>query len=154
MHDTAPLIVSIDHPSVEQDVWDFAAAVRNEQRFFGPSAAPKPYPSLVNRVISAGAPRIAAIIDGRLVGLCRVEPNGIAFLVVLASCRRQGIGRRLLAAAVERSASAGMPTLVLQSSRRSRAVAALGREFSATTVDRGCGRVDVLIPTGPNAQSA
>lgn len=154
METTAALIVSIDHPSVEQVAWDFAEAVRREQRFFGPSAAPKPYPSLVNRVISAGAPRIAAVVDGRIVGLCRIEPDGTTSIVVLASRRRQGIGRRLLAAAIERAASAGMSTLVLQSSRRSRAVAALGRTFSATTVDQGCGRVDMRIPTGPLARSA
>jgi tryptophan synthase beta subunit len=52
MFNDIPLIVALDHPSLIEAIDQFADELHNEQRFFGSSAAPAPFPSLINRVTS------------------------------------------------------------------------------------------------------
>jgi len=149
-----PLIVAIDHPSLDHAAHEFAENLRREQRFFGANSEPKPYPALINRVISTGAPRLGAMVDGAVVGMCRVQQDGHTSIVVDRSWRRRGIGRMLLTAAIERSAAAGVETLIVQTSRRGRGIAALGRSIGAAVVDQGCGRVDLILATQSPARTA
>lgn len=150
----APLIVAIDHPSLDQAAHNFAEALRREQRFFGPASESKPFPRLINRVVSTGARRLGAVVDDEVVGMCRVQADGHTTIVVERSWRRQGIGRSLLSAAIDRAGGEGLEALVLQTSRRGLGVAALGRSVGAAVIDQGCGRIDLVIPTGALTRTA
>ncbi len=66
MHDAKVLIVALDHPSLIDVVDRFADDLRSEQRFFGRQVTTAPFPSLINRLTSAGGLRLGAQIDGRM----------------------------------------------------------------------------------------
>jgi len=150
----SPLIITIDHPSLDRAAHQFADVLRQEQRFFGPTSDPKPNPALINRLVSTGAPRLGAVVDGTVVGMCRVQHDGLTTIVVVRPWRRRGIGRILLTAATQRSAAAGLDTMVVQTSRRGRGIAALGRSIGAAVVDQGCGRIDLIVDTQSLSRTA
>lgn len=154
MTNDSPLIVALDHPSVSEAVDRFADALRREQRFFGQRAAPAPFPSLINRVTSAGGMRLGAMVDGQIVGISRVEASGDTSIAVTADWRGFGVGAALLSASVHRAGQAGISRLVLRSTRRSRSVAALGASVGAVAVDQGRGRVDLILRTDLVSQTA
>ena len=150
-------VVSADHPSVDDEVARFAATLRAEPRWFGPSAVanPKPPRSLVDRLCRSGdGLRVAAIEDGEVVGLARVDAAGEVLIAVIPGRRGSGIGTALGAELVRRARLAGCTRLVLRSSRRSRAVGALGRAMGFTTVDVGRGRIDLILDLVPAGRSA
>jgi len=154
MFNDIPLIVALDHPSLIEAIDQFADELHNEQRFFGSSAAPAPFPSLINRVTSSGGMRLGAMVDGHIVAMARVEDSGDTSIAVVADWRGRGIGRALLAATVRRAGQMGLSRLVVRSSQRSRSVAALGRSVGAVTVDQGRGRVDLIFPIDRAARTA
>lgn len=141
-------VVSADHPSLDDDVAAFAAALRAEPRYFGPrsSANPKPTRSLIDRVCSRGdGVAVAALDEGAVVGLARVDDAGEVLIAVRPDQRGTGVGTALAATLVERARAAGYTRLVLRSSRRSRAATALGRTMGFTVVDVGRGRVELFL---------
>ena len=80
-------ITAADHPSLDAGVARFADEVKAEPRYFGRPGGPgpKPYPSLIARVCSRESGfRIAALHEGRVVGLARVDDHGEVFMVVVA----------------------------------------------------------------------
>jgi GNAT superfamily N-acetyltransferase len=154
MFNDPPLIVALDHPSLIDAIDQFADELRSEQRFFGPNAAPAPFPSLINRVTSAGGTRLGAMIDGQIVAMARVEASGDTSIAVVADWRGRGVGRTLLTATVRRAGQLGISRLVLRSSLRSRSVAALGASVGAVTIDQGRGRVDLIFPTDFSTRTA
>ncbi len=154
MTDDIPLIVALEHPSLNDAIDRFADELRSEQRFFGPRAVPAPFPSLINRVVSTGGLRMGAMVDGRLIGMARVEHDGTTSIAVAADWRCRGVGGSLLAAAVRRAGDIGLGRVVLRSSRRSRSVTALGASVGATTVDQGGGRIDLIFFTGVGERTA
>jgi GNAT superfamily N-acetyltransferase len=154
MINDTPLIVALDHPSLIDAIDQFADELRREQRFFGPRATPAPFPSLINRVTSAGGTRLGAMVDGQIVAMARIEASGDTSIAVAAAWRGRGIGRALLSATVHRAGQIGIGRLVLRSTKRSRSVAALGATVGAITVDQGRGRVDLIFPTGHVTRSA
>lgn len=143
-----PTIVAADHPSLDDQVAQFVTALRDEPRFFGPSARsnPKPFPSLLSELQQRDGFRLAALVDGRMVGLVRVGGSGDVHIAVVAERRGQGIGIGLLSAAVERAGRLHHRRLVLRSTQRSRAVRRLGDALGCTTVGCGRGRVDLILP--------
>ena len=153
LNDT-PLIVALDHPSLIDAIDQFADELRCEQRFFGPRATPAPFPSLINRVTSAGGTRLGAMVDGQIVAMARVEASGDTSIAVSADWRGRGVGRALLLATVRRAGQIGISRLVLRSTQRSRSVAALGASVGAVTVDQGRGRVDLIFPTDYASRTA
>lgn len=140
------LIVAVDHPSLDHVVADFAQVLRDEPRRFGRRGTSKPMPSLINRLVSAGAARLGVLQDGRIVAMSRVEHDGTATIAVAAAHRGRGVARALLNATIERAAAAGHERIVLQTSLRATAIARLGAAAGATAVDQGCGRVDIVFP--------
>ncbi len=154
MYDAEVLVVALDHPSLIDAVDRFADDLRTEQRFFGRRGTSAPFPSLINRLTSAGGIRLGAQIDGRLMAMSRVGHRGDTTIAVVADARGRGIGRALLGATLHRAADAGLGRLVLRSSQRSHSVAALGAAVGATTVDQGCGRVNFILPTPAAARTA
>ncbi len=142
-----PTLVALDHPSLVGIIDEFAGELRDEQRFFGPSSTPKPGRRLIERLTSPSDLRTGSMFDGRLVAMSRVGDDGVLDIVVVADWRGRGVGHVLLRHTLERAARIGHERIVLRSSRRSAAVAALGRAIGAVTVDRGQGRIDVVFPT-------
>jgi GNAT superfamily N-acetyltransferase len=145
---TGIMIVAADHPSLDDQVAQFVGTLRDEPRFFGPRARsnPKPFPSLLAELQQRDGFRLAAMAEGRLVGLVRVGGAGSVHIAVTAERRGQGIGRQLLGAAVERAGQLHHRRLTLRSSQGSRAVRRLGDALGCTTVGYGRGRIDLILP--------
>ncbi len=145
---TDTIVVAADHPSLDDQVATFVESVRDEPRYFGPTARrnPKPFPSLLTELQQRGGFRLAAMTDGRITGLVRVDDNGGVFIAVLAEHRGRGTGTLLLGAAIARAARLRFGRLELRSTRRSGAMRRLGDRLGCTAVDLGRGRVDLLLP--------
>ncbi|HWM21010.1 MAG TPA: GNAT family N-acetyltransferase [Ilumatobacteraceae bacterium] len=141
-------ITAADHPSLDTGVARFADEVKAEPRCFGRPGGlgPKPFPSLIARVCSRESGfRIAALHEGRVVGLARVDDDGEVFIVVVAAARGRGVGLALARAMVERARDRGCRRLVLRSSRRSRAAVALAESLGFIVVDAGRGRIELIL---------
>ena len=141
-------IIAADHPSLDAGVERFADEIRAEPRCFGrpDGTGPKPFPSLVARVCSRESGfRFAALHEGRVVGLARVDDQGEVFIVVVAAYRGRGVGLALARAMVDRARSDGCRRLVLRSSRRSRAAVALARSMGFVVADVGLGRIELIL---------
>jgi GNAT superfamily N-acetyltransferase len=141
-------ITAADHPSLDGGIERFADEIRTEPRYFGrlDGTGPKPFPSLVARACSRESGfRIAALHEGRVVGLARVDDEGEVFMIVVAAARGRGVGLALARAMVERARSVGCTRLVLRSSRRSRAAIALAESMGFVVVDVGRGRIDLIL---------
>jgi GNAT superfamily N-acetyltransferase len=141
-------ITAADHPSLDAGVARFADEVKAEPRWFGRPGepGPKPFPSLIARVCSRESGfRVAALHQGRVVGLARVDDHGEVFIVVVAAARGRGVGLALARAMVERARDRGCTRLVLRSSRRSRAAVALAASMGFILVDAGRGRIELIL---------
>jgi GNAT superfamily N-acetyltransferase len=141
-------ITPADHPSLDAGVARFADEVKAEPRYFGRPAdpGPKPFPSLIARVCSRESGfRFAALHEGRVVGLARVDDQGEVFMVVVAAARGRGVGLALARAMVVRAKADGCTRLVLRSSRRSRAAVALAESMGFIVVDVGRGRIELIL---------
>jgi len=149
-------IVAADHPSLDDQVAQFVTALRDEPRFFGPSARsnPKPFPSLLSELQQRDGFRLAAMVDGRVVGLVRVSGSGDVHIAVVAERRGQRIGVGLLSAAIERAGRLDHRRLTLRSSQGSRAVRRLGDALGCTTVGYARGRVDLILPVPRHVNAA
>ena len=152
-----PLVVAADHPSLDDDIARFAVGLRAERRYFGPRAAanPKPFPSLIERISVRGSGfRFAAIDEGRVIGLARIDEPGEMLIAVAEHRRGQGVGKVLAGAAVERARELGYRRLLMRSSRRSRAARAMGETMGFMVVDQGRGRIDLILDLSPASYSA
>ena len=141
-------ITPADHPSLDGGVERFADEIRTEPRYFGrlDGTGPKPFPSLIARVCSRESGfRIAALHEGRVVGLARVDDAGEVFVVVVADARGRGVGLALARALIDRARAHGCRRLVLRSSRRSRAAVALAESMGFVVVDLGRGRIELIL---------
>ena len=141
-------IIAADHPSLDAGIEQFADEVKAEPRCFGRfvGTGPKPFPSVVARVCSRESGfRIAALHEGRVVGLARVDDRGEVLLVVVAAARGRGVGLALARALVDRARADGVARLVLRSSRRSRAAVALAESVDFVGADAGLGQVELIL---------
>lgn len=140
------LIVAADHPSLIDAREQFASELRAEQRFFGRSAGnPKPFPSLISTLLAGEGARLAAMADGRIIGLACIQSDGEASVAVVEEWRGRGVASALLSAAIERARLTGHSMVFIRSSRRSRAVAAIGESLGGTVVDLGRGRIELIF---------
>jgi GNAT superfamily N-acetyltransferase len=155
-------IVAADHPSLDGAVGHFLDELRSEPRFFGPadSANPKPFPSLIDGLSHVGDDaqgtcfRLAAIDGGRVVGLVRVSSSGQVLVAVSPDRRGQGVGTVLARSVVERARALGFVQLCLRSSRRSRAATSLATSMGFMVIERGAGRIDLVLDLAPTSHSA
>ena len=140
-------IVSVDHPSFGGEIDRFLATLRSEPRYFGPSARanPKPFPSLIEALRGRGGFRIAAVEDGRIVGMARVDGAGELFLAVVAERRGTGIGASLGRASLERAAGLHYRRVVMRSTQRSRAALRVAERLGCLVVDHVHGRTDLIL---------
>lgn len=156
-------IVAADHPSLDDALHEFLDALRREPRFFGPtgSANPKPFPSLIDGLstpatadVGDGSFRLAAVDAGRVVGLARVDASGSVLVAVAPGERGRGIGTALARAVVDRARALGFLRLCLRSSRRSRAATTMATAMGFLVIDRGGGRVDLVLDLTPASHTA
>jgi len=149
-------IVHVDHPSFGNDIERFVTELRNEPRYFGPTAStnPKPFPSLIEALRDRGGFRLAAVESGRIVGMARIDGSGELFLAVVADRRRSGIGQQLAAAALVRAAELDYATVSIRSTRRSEAMHRLCRQFGSAAIDLGRGNVELIVTPAPLRKSA
>lgn len=155
-------IVAADHPSLDGAVGRFLDELRREPRFPGPSSSanPEPFPSLVDGLSSAGTPdptagfRLAALDGARVVGLARVDPTGQVLVAVAPDRRGDGVGTHLARHVVGRSRAVGFTHLCLRSSRRSRAATTLATAMGFMVIERGLGRVDLVLDLAPTSHTA
>jgi GNAT superfamily N-acetyltransferase len=149
-HQGPPLgtvIVSVDHPSFTGDIDRFLCELRNEPRYFGPTAStnPKPFPSLIEALRGRGGFRVAAVECGRIVGLARVDGSGEMFLAVVADRRSAGIGVALCRTALVRAAELHYRKVVVRSTRRSRAARRMAEQIGCLVVEHDHGRTDLVL---------
>ena len=148
------LIVAADHPSLIDARERFATELRAEQRFFGRSAGtPKPFPSLIATLLSGDGTRLAAMVDGQIIGLACIQADGEASVAVVEQWRGRGVASALLGAAIERARLTGHSMVFIRSSRRSRAVAAIGESLGGTVVDLGRGRIELIFTVDADART-
>lgn len=141
-------IIAADHPSLDSGIARFADEIRTEPRYFGRphGTGPKPFPSLIARACSRESGfRIAALHEGRVVGVARVDDDGEVFMVVVADARGRGVGLALARRMIDRARADGCSRLVLRASRRSRAAVALAESMGFVVVDLGRGRIDLIL---------
>jgi GNAT superfamily N-acetyltransferase len=140
-------IISVDHPSFGGEIDRFLDVLRSEPRYFGPSAKanPKPFPSLIEALRGRGGFRIAAVDQGRIVGLARVDGAGELFLAVVADRRGAGIGAAIGRACLERAAGLHYHRIVMRSTRRSRAARRVAEQLGCLVVDHRHGRTDLIL---------
>ncbi len=150
------VVVGADHPALERDIDRFLDDLRAESRCFGPSARanPKPFPSLIGALRERGGFRLAVVECGRIVGLVRVDGGGVVWLAVSPGNRGHGIGTRLAEAALDRAVSLHYRRLVIHATHRSRAARRVGESLGCTVVERGRGRVDLILDLAVSPRSA
>ena len=149
------LVVAADHPSLIAARERFVATLRAEQRFFGrASANPKPFPSLIAKLLADDSLRLAAAVDGEIVGLGCLRPDGEAAVAVVEEWRGRGVATALVRAVTVRGRQLGHGRIFIRSSHRSGAVAALGEALGATVVDLGRGRIELIFDAESDARSA
>jgi len=148
------LIVAADHPSLIEARERFAATLRAEQRFFGrASTDPKPFPSLIAKLLTDGL-RLAAVVDGEIIGLAVLGADGEAAVAVVEEWRGGGVATALIGAVTVRGRQIGYGRIFIRSSYRSRAVVSIGDALGATVVDLGRGSIELVFDTGSDARSA
>lgn len=143
-----PVVVSIAHPSLQLLVEPFVELVRAESRRFDRASAanPKPFPSLVRKVTDPQRHRWGVVGDGgELIGMASLSTDGEVAIAIAEHRRGDGLGTVLLAHLVERAERWGFERLVMEASRRSRPVAALGERFGWSSIEVGRGRVELLL---------
>lgn len=149
-HQGSPLgtvIVSVDHPSFTGEIDRFLRELRNESRYFGPTAStnPKPFPSLIEALRGRGGFRVAAVECGRIVGLARVDGSGEMFLAVVADRRGAGIGVALCRTALLRAAELHYRKVVVRSTRRNRAARRMAEQIGCLIVEHDRGRTELVL---------
>jgi GNAT superfamily N-acetyltransferase len=68
--------------------------------------------------------------------------------------RGQGVGTVLARSVVERARALGFVRLCLRSSRRSRAATSLATSMGFMVIERGAGRLDLVLDLAPASHSA
>jgi GNAT superfamily N-acetyltransferase len=148
-------IVAADHPSLIEVRERFVGTLRAEQRFFGRAGAdPKPFPSLIARLLADDGLRLAATVDGEIVGLACLCPDGEAAVAVVEEWRGRGVASALVRAVTVRGLQLGYGRIFMRSSRRSGAVVTMGEALGASVVDLGRGRIELIFDAESNARSA
>ncbi len=159
---SAPIVLAApDHPALDTALATFAAELRSETRYFGQRgrSSRKPSPNLVRRLVTpTPGVRLAAVVDGRIVGLARVDAAAVdgpeLLIAIVEAWRGRGLARTLTASVLERSHALGHRRLVLHSSHRSPALRAIGQDLGFEVVDLGRGRLDLVFRWDAGARSA
>ncbi len=150
-----PYIVAVDHPSLFCLVRPFVTELRNESRRFGKvdAANPKPFPSLVRRVVDPARTRFGVMTEHGLVAMASLSLDGEISMAVAADHRGNGHGTKLLIHVIQVAEQSEFGRVFMTSSRRSRPISRLGTRLGWTPVDITPGRLDLFLDL-PRRQSA
>lgn len=150
------LIVAADHPSLAGDIDRFLTLLQIERRYFGPTASSRPKPSraLLASLGRRGGFRMAVFVEGRVVGLARIDGAGELFLAVAPEYRGEGLGTELGRAMVERARQLHYTRLVIRSSHRSGTARRVGHELGCVVIDGDRGRTEFILDLLPTEASA
>lgn len=142
-----PYVVAIDHPSLQLLVTPFVDELRSETRRFDRRgrANPKPFPSLVAKVTDVERRRFGVIEHERLVGMASLSRDGEVAVAIAAPHRGRGLGSMLLTHVAGRAVALGYRRLMMESSRRSKPVAALAVRQGWDSFELGLGRVELVL---------
>jgi len=142
-----PYIVAVDHPSLLSLVATFVDDLRSESRRFGSADAanPKPFPSLVRKVVDPTRARFGIMTRHGLVGMVSLSDEGEVSMAVAAPHRGLGHGSKLLVHVIGIAERAEFGQVFMTSSRRSRPISQLGSRLGWTTVDVTPGRIDLFL---------
>lgn len=158
---TPHVVVAAAHPSLDDAVHRFCDELRAETRYFGRrgAASPKPTPSLVRRLESSEpAIELAALVDGRIIGLARIDDATTAgpelLIAVAQAWRGRGVALALGQEIVARAHRVGVPRIVLRTSYRGSDVRELGNALGFQVFDLGRGRLDLVRSLEPATRSA
>jgi GNAT superfamily N-acetyltransferase len=159
--DTPFVLVAPGHPSLDGALARFCDELQAEPRWFGRKAdrAARPSTALVRR-LAADGPGIclAAVRDGELIGLARVDlagPCGAELLVAVAApWRRMGVALALGREVVGRAHASGIQRIVMRTGYRGAELRELGASLGFHVVDLGEGRVDLVRVLTPDSQTA
>lgn len=155
-HHDSLRVVAADHPALARDVHDFLVDLRNEPRYFGPSARanPKPFPSLIDALGERTGIRLAAVEDGDVIGVIRIDVHGDVLMAVRSDRRGRGVGTALGRVALRRAIELDYRRLVIRSTQRSRAARRIGESLGCTVVDVGRGRTELIIDLATSSDIA
>ena len=158
---TPYVVAAPAHPSLDDAIRRFCAALRHETRYFGRrgAASPKPSPSLVRRLESADpALQLAAIRDGEIIGLARIDErvaDSPELLIAVAEpWRRRGVALSLAQDVVAKAHEAGIGRIVLRACHRQSELRELGTTLGFQAFDLGRGRLDLVRTLPPISRSA
>jgi GNAT superfamily N-acetyltransferase len=145
------VISALGHPSLAGALERFTEELRSEPRYFGQrgNAARKPTPSLIRRLREpAPGVSLAAVVDGRVIGVARIDaaaPTGAELLIaVIESWRGRGVATALGTQVVARAATQGCHRILLHTTVRAPQVRALGATLGFDLVEIDRGRVDLV----------
>jgi len=155
------IVVAAAHPSLAGAVRHFCDTLRAEAALVGPPSL-TPSTALIALVhrLEASTPDItlAAMSDGDVIGLARIEeaaPAGPELIVAVAARRRrQGVAMALGRAIVARAHAAGVPRIVVRTSRHGDDLHGLADVLGCRAFDLGHGRLDLVRAVGPAIRSA
>jgi len=165
------VLVAPGHPSLDGALGRFCDELRAEPRWFGRKAdhAARPSAVLVRRLAADGpAIRLAAVSDGELIGLARIDLGGPSsdvrslgshggaelLVAVAAPWRRMGVALALGREVVARAHVIGIPRIVMRTSYRGAELRELGASLGFQVVDLGQGRIDLVRMLTPDRQTA
>lgn len=143
------LIVGADHPSLLEAYEQFNAAIGELH-----SLEPTPDPVAQNDAASLRkAPtsehfsgfRLAAMVDGLIIGAARVNVNGDLRIAVRPEYRDRGVATKLSVACVTRARLWGYRRLIMHASHRSQRARQVSTTEHILLLDRGEGRIDLML---------
>ncbi len=113
MEAASPLVIAVDHPSLDGALQTFLDELRAEVGCAGrgPTAARTPSPDLIDRLGAPRTMRLGVISGGRLLAVASVTNDGSVALAVVRDHRRRGIANELMEVVSARASAIGYPPL-------------------------------------------
>lgn len=143
----SPYVVAINHPSLVSLVQPFVDELRQESRRFGgaDAANPKPFPSLVRRVVDPSRHRFGVMTDEGLVGMASLSQGGEISMAVTQFHRSFGHGTMLLTAVISVAERAEFARVSMTSNRRSEPIERLGYRLGWTVTNVEQGTIELVL---------
>jgi len=150
------LIVGADHPSLLEAYELFNAAVGElhslEPGPVAQSDAVHPRRSPNSEGFSGF--RLAAMVNGHIIGAARVNVSGDLRIAVRPEYRGRGVATELSVACVTRARLWGYRRLIMRASHRSQRARQVSASEHILLLDRGEGRIDLMLDYAPIPHSA
>jgi GNAT superfamily N-acetyltransferase len=152
------MIIGADHPSLHEALEEFDAAIGelhclDPAPFRAPTSDPQ-FRRSTSLSESFSGFRFAAMLNGRIIAAAKVDENGDLSIAVLPAFRGQGVATQLSVACVARARLHGYHRLTMRSSHRSQRAREVSVAERVLLLDRGKGRIDLMLDYAPVPHSA